>query len=32
MRNKWLGIRDTLIVLSMQVVFRAVLILRRMNY
>ncbi len=32
MRQKWMVVRDTLIVLSMQIVFRTVMIMRRMNY
>jgi hypothetical protein len=32
MREKWLAVRDTLIVLSMQLVFRAFLLMRRLNY
>ena len=32
MREKWLAVRDTLIVLSMQLVFRAFMLMRRLNY
>jgi hypothetical protein len=32
MREKWLAVRDTMIVLSMQIIFRSVMILRRLNY
>jgi len=31
MREKWLAVRDTMIVLSMQIIFRSVMILRRLN-
>jgi hypothetical protein len=31
-RQRWMVVRDTLIVLSMQIVFRTVMIMRRMNY
>jgi hypothetical protein len=32
MREKWLAVRDTMVVLSMQIIFRSVMILRRLNY
>jgi hypothetical protein len=32
MREKWIAVRDTLVVLSMQIIFRSVMILRRLNY
>jgi len=32
MREKMAAVRDTLIVLGLQVVFRAMMVLRRLNY
>ena len=32
MRQKWLIVRDTMVVLSMQIIFRGVMLMRRLNY